>query len=199
MMVTILTVINTNVGALMARTYSAKAAQRTTSSMERLASGKRINSAADDAAGLAVANKMESQQRGQKVGLRNSQDGISLSQTAESGMSKITHLMLRIRELAVQMDNGVYTQKDRDNAQMEVDALIAEIDKIHNGHVQNSMSFDRMMLNHFQNTTGRLHTTINPLVLSYHSRTLKDDPFFNPSSLYGSILHKLKVKSENRI
>ena len=130
MMVTILTVINTNVGALMARTYSAKAAQRTTSSMERLASGKRINSAADDAAGLAVANKMESQQRGQKVGLRNSQDGISLSQTAESGMSKITHLMLRIRELAVQMDNGVYTQKDRDNAQMEVDALIAEIDKI---------------------------------------------------------------------
>ena len=130
MMVISLTVINTNVGALMARTYSAKAAQRSTSSMERLASGKRINSAADDAAGLAVANKMESQQRGQQVGLRNSQDGISLSQTAESAMSKITHLMLRIRELAVQMDNGVYTQKDRDNAQMEVDALIAEIDKI---------------------------------------------------------------------
>ena len=114
----------------MARTYAAKATQRSASSMERLASGKRINSAADDAAGLAVAIKMESQQRGSAVGLRNSQDAMSLSQTAESAMRKVTHLMLRIRELAVQMDNGVYTQKDRDNATMETNALVAEIDKI---------------------------------------------------------------------
>ena len=82
-------------------------------------------------------------------------------------------------------DNGYISQKMYDispEAIMDNKILgnIAEIDKIHNGHVQNSMSFDRMMLNHFQNTTGRLHTTINPLVLSYHSRTLKDDLFFNP-------------------
>ena len=82
-------------------------------------------------------------------------------------------------------DNGNISQKMYDispEAIMDNKILgnIAEIDKIHNGHVQNSMSFDRMMLNHFQNTTGRLHSTINPLVLSYHNRTLDNDPFFNP-------------------
>jgi flagellin-like hook-associated protein FlgL len=98
--------------------------------MERLSSGQRINSAADDAAGLAVANKMESQHRGIKMAMRNSRDGISLVQTAESGMTEITNMVLRMRELAVQMDNGVYTSVDRDNAQLEINALLAEIDKI---------------------------------------------------------------------
>jgi len=125
-----LTVINTNVGALMARTYAARANNNMTTSMERLSSGQRINSAADDAAGLAVANKMESQHRGIKMAMRNSRDGISLVQTAESGMTEITNMVLRMRELAVQMDNGVYTSVDRDNAQLEINALLAEIDKI---------------------------------------------------------------------
>lgn len=125
-----MTVINTNVGALMARTYAARANQQMTTSMERLSSGLRINSAADDAAGLAVANKMQSQLRGIGMAMRNSQDGISLVQTAESGMNEITNLILRMRELAVQMDNGVYTGADRDNAQLEINALLAEIDKI---------------------------------------------------------------------
>ena len=102
-----MTVINTNVGALMARTYAARANEKMTTSMERLSSGLRINSAADDAAGLAVANKMQSQQRGINMAMRNSQDGISLVQTAESGMSEITNMILRMRELAVQMDNGI--------------------------------------------------------------------------------------------
>ena len=78
------TVINTNVGALMARTYATKANDKMQTSMERLSSGLRINSAADDAAGLAVANKMSSQLSGIKMAIRNSQDGISLVQTAES-------------------------------------------------------------------------------------------------------------------
>ena len=125
-----MTVINTNVGALMARTYAAKSAQRTETSMERLSSGLRINGAADDAAGLAVANKMQSQLKGIKMAVRNSQDGISLVQTAESGMSEISNMILRMRELAVQMENGIYTNKDRDNAQLEVNALLQEIDKI---------------------------------------------------------------------
>lgn len=125
-----MTVINTNVGALMARTYAARANEKMTTSMERLSSGLRINSAADDAAGLAVANKMQSQQRGINMAMRNSQDGISLVQTAESGMSEITNMILRMRELAVQMDNGIYTSVDRDNAQREINALLAEIDKI---------------------------------------------------------------------
>jgi len=57
---------------------------------------------------------------------------------------------------------------------------IDEVDKIHNNKVIGSMSYDRMMLNHFQNTTNRLHSTVNPLVLSYHNRVLENDPFFNP-------------------
>ncbi|XDZ63024.1 flagellin [Alphaproteobacteria bacterium LSUCC0396] len=125
-----MTVINTNVGALMARTYSTKANDKMQTSMERLSSGLRINSSADDAAGLAVANKMKSQLNGIKMAIRNSQDGISLVQTAESGMSEISNMILRMRELAVQMENGIYTAKDRDNAQLEVNALLAEIDKI---------------------------------------------------------------------
>jgi len=124
------TVINTNVGALMARTYATKANDKMQTSMERLSSGMRINSAADDAAGLAVANKMASQLSGIKMAIRNSQDGISLVQTAEAGMGEITNMILRMRELAVQMENGIYTSKDRDNAQLEVNALLAEIDKI---------------------------------------------------------------------
>ena len=125
-----MTVINTNVGALMARTYASKSAQKTETSMERLSSGLRINGAADDAAGLAVANKMTSQLKGIKMAVRNSQDGISLVQTAESGMGEISNMILRMRELAVQMENGIYTSKDRDNAQLEVNALLEEIDKI---------------------------------------------------------------------
>jgi flagellin len=125
-----MTVINTNVGALMARTYATKANDKMQTSMERLSSGMRINSAADDAAGLAVANKMQSQLSGIKMAIRNSQDGISLVQTAEAGMGEVTNMILRMRELAVQMENGIYTAKDRDNAQLEVNALLAEIDKI---------------------------------------------------------------------
>ena len=125
-----MTVINTNVGALMARTYATKANDKMQTSMERLSSGMRINSAADDAAGLAVANKMQSQLSGIKMAIRNSQDGISLVQTAEAGMGEITNMILRMRELAVQMENGIYTAKDRDNAQLEVNALLSEVDKI---------------------------------------------------------------------
>jgi len=125
-----MTVINTNVGALMARTYATKANDKMQTSMERLSSGLRINSAADDAAGLAVANKMSSQLSGIKMAIRNSQDGISLVQTAEAGMGEITNMILRMRELAVQMENGIYTSKDRDNAQLEINALLAEVDKI---------------------------------------------------------------------
>src|SRR6056300_1487862 len=116
----------------MARTYATKANDKMQTSMERLSSGMRINSAADDAAGLAVANKMASQLSGIKMAIRNSQDGISLVQTAESGMGEITNMILRMRELAVQMENGIYTAKDRDNAQLEINALLAEVDKIAN-------------------------------------------------------------------
>ena len=125
-----MTVINTNVGALNARYHSAKADFFVNKALERLSSGKRINSAADDAAGLAVANKMTSQMLGMRTAIRNTQDGISLVQTAESSMNEINNMILRMRELAVQMNNDVYTSKDRDNAQLEVNALLQQIDQI---------------------------------------------------------------------
>ena len=125
-----MTVINTNVGALNARYHSAKADIFVNKALERLSSGKRINSAADDAAGLAVANKMTSQMLGMRTAIRNTQDGISLVQTAESSMNEVNNMILRMRELAVQMNNDVYTSKDRDNAQLEVNALLQQIDQI---------------------------------------------------------------------
>ena len=125
-----MTMINTNVGALLARTYATKAAEKMQTSMERLSSGKRINGAADDAAGLAIANKMQSQLSGIKMAIRNSQDGISLLQTADGALGEVSKIIRRMRELAVQMQNGIYTATDRSNAQMEVRALLAEVDKI---------------------------------------------------------------------
>ena len=125
-----MTVINTNIGALNARHYAAKAELFVDKALERLSSGRRINSASDDAAGLAVASKMTSQVLGMKMAIRNTQDGISLVQTAEGSMNEINSMLLRMRELAVQMHNSVYTSKDRDNAQMEVNALLQQIDQI---------------------------------------------------------------------
>ena len=134
-----MTVINTNVGALNARVAALAAQTSMEKAMQRLSSGMRINSAADDAAGLAVATKMESQLRGINMAIRNSNDGISLVQTAESGMSEISNMVIRMRELSVQMHNGIYSDGDRANAQLEVEALLAEIDKIANNTAFNGV------------------------------------------------------------
>ena len=103
-----MTSINTNVGALNARSNAIRATTKMEGAMERLSSGLRINSAADDAAGLAVAGKMESQLRGINMAVRNAQDGVGLIQTGEAGLNEIRNMVLRIRELAVQMANGIY-------------------------------------------------------------------------------------------
>jgi len=123
-----MTAINTNVGALNARLYTLGANRSQEQAMERLSSGLRVNSAADDAAGLAVAGKMESQLRGINMSVRNAQDGVGLIQTAESGVNEIRNMVLRIRELAVQMANGIYENTpDRSNAQLEVAALLEQV------------------------------------------------------------------------
>ena len=98
--------------------------------MERLSSGQRINRAADDAAGLAVASKMTAQLRGINMAIRNAQDGMSLVETAEAAMAEVMNMLTRMRELSVQMNNGVYTDADRVNANLEKTQLIAEITKV---------------------------------------------------------------------
>ena len=126
-----MTSINTNAGALSARNAALNATSRMETAMGRLSSGLRINTAADDAAGLSVASKMSSQLGGVKMAIRNAQDGIGLIQTAEAGVQEIRNMVLRIRELAVQMANGIYDNtNDRANAGLEVTALLAQIELI---------------------------------------------------------------------
>jgi flagellin len=125
-----MSVINTNIGALKAANASASANKALGSAMERLSTGKRINSAKDDAAGLAIASSMTSQIRGMNQGIRNANDGISMAQTAEGSLNEVTNMLQRVRELAVQASSGTYQDADRTNLQAEVDQLTAQIDQV---------------------------------------------------------------------
>jgi flagellin len=125
-----MTVINTNVKALSAQAASSNVDKITTTTMERLSTGLRINSAKDDAAGLAITNRMTSQIRGYAVAIRNSNDGISMTQTAEGAMGQVTSMLQRMRELSVQASNGAMTSSDRSSLQQEVTQLKAEIQNI---------------------------------------------------------------------
>jgi flagellin len=120
-------VINTNIASLNTqRNLSASQAGLNTS-IQRLSSGLRVNSAKDDAAGLAIATRMDSQVRGLNVAIRNANDAISFSQTAEGGLSKITDSLQRMRELAVQSKNGSNTAADRANLDTEYQELAKEV------------------------------------------------------------------------
>ncbi len=125
-----MTVINTNSGALRAQNASRTASMDMAQAMERLSSGKRINSAKDDAAGLAVATRMTSDIRGLTVAIRNANDGISMAQTAESAMGDTTNILQRMRELGVQSANGTISDSDRANLQIEVSQLKEQIGNI---------------------------------------------------------------------
>ena len=127
-----MTVINTNVSALRAQNGSRMADSALQTAMERLSSGKRINSAKDDAAGLAIASSMTSQIRGMTQAVRNSNDGISMAQTADGALDEVTNMLQRIRELAVQSASGTYQDSDRTNLQTEVTALQSQITSITN-------------------------------------------------------------------
>ena len=125
-----MTSVNTNMAALVAQKNVTKQQAMVDQAMARLSSGKRINSAADDAAGSAIASKMEAQVRSLEVAIRNGQDAISMTQTAEGALGEIENILQRIRELAVQAGNSTLSQTDRDMIQSEVKALSAEIDNI---------------------------------------------------------------------
>ena len=125
-----MSVINTNISAMKASNASVSASKMLGTAMERLSTGKRINSAKDDAAGLAIATTMTSQVKGMSQGIRNANDGISLAQTAEGALSEVTNMMQRVRELAVQSTSGTYQQTDRDYMQSEVTALTEQIDDV---------------------------------------------------------------------
>ena len=123
-------VINTNVGALNAQRNLGKSQNSLSNSMQRLSSGLRINSAKDDAAGLAISDRMTSQIRGLNQAARNANDGISLAQTAEGALQESTNILQRMRELAVQSANDTNTATDRASLNDEVKQLKAELDRI---------------------------------------------------------------------
>jgi flagellin len=124
------TVINTNVGALRAQNGSRSASMTLSTAMERLSTGKRINSAKDDAAGLAIASRMNAEVRGMNVAIRNANDGISLAQTAEGALGEVSNMLQRMRELAVQAANGTNSSSDRAALQAELTQLVQEVDGV---------------------------------------------------------------------
>lgn len=122
--------INTNISALNAWKNLSITHDYMTKSLEKLSSGYRINRAADDAAGLAISEKMKSQIRGLRQAVRNAQDGISLIQTAEGALNEVHAILQRMRELVIQAANGTYDEQDRQKIQDEIDELLKEIDQI---------------------------------------------------------------------
>jgi flagellin len=119
--------INTNIASMnSARNLSAAQGSLATS-MQRLSSGLRVNSAKDDAAGIAIATRMDAQVRGMNVGIRNANDAISLAQTAEGAVGKVTDMMQRMRELAVQSANATNSSDDRDNLDAEFQELALQV------------------------------------------------------------------------
>ena len=135
--------INTNMSALTAQQNMQKQNKELDEAMSRLSSGLRINSAADDAAGSAIASKMEAQVRSLDVAIRNSYDAISMTQTAEGALGEMENVLQRVRELTVQASNSTLSTSDRTMIQSEVDALVKEIDSIaKNTHFNNVKLLD---------------------------------------------------------
>jgi flagellin len=125
-----MSVINTNVKAMMAQESMRTSNLKLSTAMERLATGLRINSAKDDAAGLAITNRMTAQSRGFAMAIRNANDGVSMAQTADGAYGQVTSMLQRMRELAVQASNGALTGDDRASLQLEIVELRSEIDNV---------------------------------------------------------------------
>ncbi len=135
-----MSVINTNIKSLIAQqslTVNNRALGKT---MEQLSTGKRINSASDDAAGLAISNKMTAQIRGLNAAVRNANDAISMIQTAEGSLGEVTNMLQRMRELAIQSSNGTYSSTDRTSLDAEYTALESEITRISTKTTWNGMN-----------------------------------------------------------
>lgn len=126
-------IINTNLLSLNAQRNANASQSSLAVSMQRLSSGLRINSAKDDAAGLGIAERMTAQVKGMNVAIRNANDGISLAQTAEGALGKVTDALQRMRELAVQANNGTNSDEDKDSLDKEFQELAKEITRVIGG------------------------------------------------------------------
>ena len=144
-------VINHNMSAMFAQRSQGIQDLKQTKNMEKLSSGERINRAGDDASGLAVSEKMRAQIRGLNQASQNASNGISFIQTTEGYLQETTDIMQRIRELAVQSSNGIYSAEDRMQIQVEISALVSEVDRIASSAQFNGMN---MLTGRFAQPTG---------------------------------------------
>ncbi|MBI5927045.1 MAG: flagellin FliC [Aquabacterium sp.] len=133
-------VINTNLLSMNAQRNTSVSQASLTTSMQRLSSGLRVNSAKDDAAGLAIAERMNAQVRGMNVAMRNANDGISLAQTAEGALAKVGDALQRMRELAVQARNASNSSSDKDSLNKEFQQLSSEIKRVIGGTTFNGQT-----------------------------------------------------------
>ena len=151
-----MTVIGTNIASLRAANASSHASSSLQTAMERLSTGKRINSAKDDAAGLAIASRMTSQVRSMAVAIRNANDGISMAQTAEGALNEVTNMLQRMKELATQAASGTLSDDDRSTLQAEMTQLIAEV-----SNISNTTNFNGVSLLNGKTGDVTLQTGIN--------------------------------------
>jgi flagellin len=149
-------VINHNMSAMFAQRSEGLTEVSTQKNMEKLSSGMKINRAGDDASGLAVSEKMRSQIRGLNKASENAKNGISFIQTTEGYLQETEDIVQRIRELAIQSSNGIYTDEDRIMIQVEVSSLIAEIDRVASHAQFNGMN---MLTGRFARPTGENNVT----------------------------------------
>ena len=149
-------VINHNMSAMFAQRSEGITELNNQKNMEKLSSGMKINRAGDDASGLAVSEKMRSQIRGLNQASTNAKNGISFIQTTEGYLQETTDIVQRIRELAVQSSNGIYSDEDRMQIQVEVSSLIAEVDRIASCAQFNGMN---MLTGRFARPTGENNVT----------------------------------------
>ena len=149
-------VINHNMSAMFANRQLGVTGLSLNKDMEKLSSGERINRAGDDASGLAVSEKMRSQIRGLRQASQNCSNGISFIQTTEGYLQETTDIMQRIRELAVQSSNGIYSEEDRMQIQVEISALVSEVDRVASTAQFNGMN---MLTGRFAQSTGENSVT----------------------------------------
>jgi flagellin len=133
-------VVNTNIGSLNAQRSLAESSKELATAMERLSSGKKINSAADDAAGFAIAERMTAQVRGLNMATKNANDGLAMLATIENATNDVTDMLQRVRELAVQAANDTNSSIDRGYLQNEVDSLLNEINRVSTQTVYNNLT-----------------------------------------------------------
>ncbi len=161
-------IINTNVASLNSQRQLLNSGNALDKATERLSSGQRINSAKDDAAGLAISNRMTSQIRGLDQAIRNANDGVSLVQTAEGALQEVTNMLQRIRELSIQSANGIYNDADRKTLDAEVQQLKKEMDRISETTSFNGQKLlDGTMKGTFLQVGSQAHETMDVSIGSF--------------------------------